>query len=72
MSKEPKITNMWQVFEDAGIVSDPEIKEVSITCEEVKASLLVEKPLFDAMVIFSHTLSCDKCRTKYRKKREDQ
>ncbi|MEK7142346.1 MAG: hypothetical protein AAB818_02050 [Patescibacteria group bacterium] len=72
MSKEQKVTNMWKVFEDSGFVSDPESKETSITCDELDRSVKDDQAVLDIMITFSHILSCDKCRTKYRKKKEDQ
>ena len=71
MSKELKITNMWKVFEGAGFVSDPEAKEINMTCNEVDNFVKDDHAVFDRMVIFSHILSCERCRTKYRKKKED-
>ncbi|MEK7069936.1 MAG: hypothetical protein AAB962_02655, partial [Patescibacteria group bacterium] len=72
MSKEPKITNMWKIFEGAGFISDPESKEISMTCEDIDNFVKDDHDVFDVMVTFSHILSCERCRTKYRKKREDQ
>lgn len=69
MSKEPKVTKMWKILEDAGVVSDANDKEISITCEEVRASSLAEKPMFEAMVILSHFLSCEGCRKRSLEKK---
>lgn len=71
MSKEPKVTKMWRILEDAGVVSDANDKEINITCEEVRASSLAEKPMFNAMVIFSHLLSCEGCRKRSLEKEEN-
>lgn len=75
--KKLSADELWTLLAQEGMIPTKEEheksqKEILLTCEEVDSLIKDDQAVFDAMVIFSHILSCDNCRTKYRKKREDQ
>lgn len=48
-------------------------KKTLVTCEEADGLISKnDKSVFDALVAYFHVLSCDNCRTKYRKRKEGQ
>lgn len=68
---------LWKLLAETGAIPSKEEylkrqKKVLLTCEEVDGLIKNDQAVFDTMAIFSHISSCDKCRTKYRKKMEDQ
>ena len=77
MRKKLSADELWDLLAQTGAIPPKdqylkEEKEISFSCEDVDGFIKNDQAVFDVMIIFSHILSCDKCRTKYRKKREDQ
>lgn len=53
--------------------SEKRRRKTSVTCEDAgKLISKNNKSVFDALVAYFHVLACDKCKTKYLKRREDQ
>jgi len=77
MRKKLSADELWDLLAQTGAILPKdeyfkEEKEILLTCEEVDKLIKNDQATFDYLVTFSHILSCDNCRTKYRKKREDQ
>lgn len=76
-SKKLPADELWDLLAQTGAIPSKdkylqEEKKVVLTCKEVDRLIKDDQAIFDSMATFSHILSCDNCRTKYRKRREDQ
>lgn len=79
MKKRKKISadELWDLLAQTGAIPSKEEclkrqKKILLTCEEVDDVLAKDdQAVFDTMSTYYHFLSCDNCRTKYLKKKEE-